>query len=117
MIKSPDIAAGIAYVRSAQGLVSDFGPEKLHVHVENEDVGRHRNMVCLTGIRAHVFAEVFAECDDIPSMLRACLTDRAKEACERAWACVHLGHGAYESFNAFEGMEVDDLFLQSLQDD
>jgi hypothetical protein len=112
VIKSPDIAAGIAFV-SAQG--GDFGPERLHVCVENED--RHRNTVSLTGVRGHLFAEVFGECDDIPTLLRACLTDRAKEACERAWACVHLGRGSYESFNAFEGLEVDDLFLQYLQDD
>jgi hypothetical protein len=117
-IKSPDIAAGIAYVRD----LGDFGPEKLHVCVESEDGVGRRNTVALTGVKTPKFAEVFGDCDDITTMLRACLTEDAKESCDSAWGCVHLGHGAYESFNAFEGLDIvddwtNDMFWESLRDD
>jgi hypothetical protein len=105
IIKSPDIAAGIEYVKGLAP-APDFSPDAFHVCVESNDAGS-RSMVALTAIKAQTFAEVFGDCIDLCSMLRACLSKAAKEACEKAWACVHLGRGEYQTFDVFEGFELE----------
>ena len=110
VIRAPDVAAGIAFVK-------DFGPERLHVAVFDD-----MDTVRLTGVDARQFARVFGDCEDVASVLRACLTPPAKAACEGAWASVHMGNWDFESFDALEDSEaVDDwsnnMFWQSLRDD
>jgi hypothetical protein len=103
LIQSPDIAAGIAYLKN----VGSFGPEKLNVCVESQDDAGRRNTVTLTGVKFPKFAEVFGDCDDLSSTLLACLTPPAKDACDKAGACVHLGRGEYQTFDALQGFELE----------
>lgn len=112
IVREPAVAEGIAFIAAAGA----FGPAALSVRFEYDDGRGHVDTASLTGLTPN-FGEVFGGCDDVRSVLRACLRTEATSACETAWGGVYVGLGECVSFNAFEGFEEyedpydEDLFF------
>jgi hypothetical protein len=98
-VRAP-IASGIEYLTG----LGDFGPAKVHACFESVDRVGRRTTATLTAIKASKLGEAFGGCVDAHSVLRACLRAGAKDVCERARGCCHIGGGEYVFFDAFEGL-------------